>query len=281
MDYESYTNMFSHAPAPAFSTIENRLIIPDPPMGTDERALGQLAARVKTLPWTIARKANFVKSDFLKFLRTKEPRREPTLRPVHECDRWGFDEQVGMSIENVEAIYIQTVGRWTEEECTHCQQEDGPFVNCVVVDAIGWPKECANCHWGGKARQCSHFVEPRDCSVDQELARQRASDRRDFVCELNTLLSITEDLRIATTRTRQAGNDNLTAWNRVTDTAQGLRSRLRSGDLIRSSDIRRVREQVTAGVSRGNTVRSAEHEVRLYRQNLQRALNDLIRQYSE
>lgn len=109
------TDIFSHAPLPPFCASDNPVTLPAPHTGTDERTPGPWAAHVKTLPWVTARKGTFIKSDFLKFLRTMEPRREPTLRPDNVWEAEIFDRLVGSSIVNAEAIYMQMVGRWAEE----------------------------------------------------------------------------------------------------------------------------------------------------------------------
>lgn len=103
---------------------------------------------------------------------------------------------------------------------------------------------------------------------DRDLARQQESDRRDFLWELSTLRSITVDLRSATTYANQATNDNLAAWRSVRETAQGLRSHLNQGHSIRTSDVRRVRAQVIAGVGRGHTIQFAEQAAVQYGQDL-------------
>lgn len=227
-----------------------------------------------------------------------EPRREPTLRPGNAWEAENFDRLVESSIANAEAIYMQMVGRWAEQECTHCEQEEGPFPHCVVIDSPGWPKECANCHWGENARQCSQFIEhpnqysrpiiphpgfhqPAPSVHDRDLARQQASDRRDFHQELSTLRSIIVDLDSATRYAHQATHDNVEAWRTVRGTAYVLRSRLNQGGHIRTSDVRRVRAQVLAGVGRGHTVQFAGQAVAQYAQDLQSALDVLIRRYSE
>ncbi|KGO42405.1 Protein of unknown function DUF3716 [Penicillium expansum] len=288
--------MPNHATLPPSSVPDNPVTLSDPHVGPDEHAPGVWAAHVKTLPWITARKSTFIKSDFLGFLRTMEPRREPTLRTGSEWNAESFDKLVGSSISNAEGIYMQMVGRRAEEECTHCQQEEGPFPYCVVIDSPRWPKECANCHWGGNARQCSQFIEqssqdPRPIvphasfhqsapSLDnQALVRQRASDRQLFLLELLRLHAMITDIRTTTTYTRQAANDNIAAWRSVRETVRVVRSRLSSGNAVHTSEVRRVRAQVLAGVGRGHTIQNAEQEVAQYTQDLQNAIEDVIRQY--
>ncbi|OQE02738.1 hypothetical protein PENVUL_c039G09237 [Penicillium vulpinum] len=167
------------------------------------------------------------------------------------------------------------IGQQAEEECNCCQQGEGPFSYCVVIDTLGWPKECANCHWDGNDHQCSHAIElaepplvplaiPRRSALsvhDQDLARQRASDRQDFLRELNTLRDITAVLCFA-------------ARNNEYETTRGLRFP------ISSSPVPRVWTQVGAGACRGNAIHSTE-QLTQRTQDLQRALDDLIRRYRE
>lgn len=47
---------------------------------------------------------------------------------------------------------------------THILKEEGPLNTCVVIDILGWPKECANCHWRSK----SHGSEPMVWLTDVE-----------------------------------------------------------------------------------------------------------------
>lgn len=227
-----------------------------------------------------------------------EPRREPTLRPDNVLEAENFDRLVEASIVNAEGIYMQMVGRWAEEECTHCQQEEGPFPHCVVIDSSGWPKECANCHWGGNARQCSQFIErpdqysrpviphasfrqPAPSVHDRDLARQLANDRRNLLQELSTLRSIIVDIGLAILYADQATHDNLEVWTSVRGRVQGLRYRLSQGDQISTSDLRRVRARVLAGVGRGHTVQFAAQVVAQCIEDIQSALDDVIHRYSD
>ncbi|KAL2701114.1 hypothetical protein AAEP93_007933 [Penicillium crustosum] len=282
--------MDNHAALPPYSATNNPVTLPPPYTGTDERTPGPWSVHVKTLPWLAARKGSFIKSDFHKFLPTMEPRREPTLRPDNVL--------FGSNIANAEAIYMQMVGRWAEQECTHCQQEEGPFPHCVVIDTLGWPKKCANCHWGGNSRQCSDFIErpdqysrpiiphasfrqPAPSVHDRDLARRLVNDHQNPLQELNTLRSIIVDLTSAISYADQATHDNLEAWRSSRGMAQELRSRLNQGDHIRTSDVRRVRAQILAGVGRGHTVQFAGQAVARHIQDLQSAVDALVHRYSE
>ncbi|KAJ5411024.1 uncharacterized protein N7487_005383 [Penicillium crustosum] len=263
--------MDNHAALPPYSATNNPVTLPPPYTGTDERTPGPWSVHVKTLPWLAARKGSFIKSDFHKFLPTMEPRREPTLRPDNVL--------FGSNIANAEAIYMQMVGRWAEQECTHCQQEEGPFPHCVVIDTLGWPKKCANCHWGGNSRQCSDFIERPDQYSRPIIPH--ASFRQPAPSELNTLRSIIVDLTSAISYADQATHDNLEAWRSSRGMAQELRSRLNQGDHIRTSDVRRVRAQILAGVGRGHTVQFAGQAVARHIQDLQSAVDALVHRYSE
>ncbi|KAI5301678.1 hypothetical protein KEM56_001473, partial [Ascosphaera pollenicola] len=42
----------------------------------------------------------------------------------------------------------------TDQPCTHCQNDDGPFVSCKVLPEFGYGA-CANCQWLGNGSRCS------------------------------------------------------------------------------------------------------------------------------
>ncbi|KAJ5500716.1 hypothetical protein N7453_009767 [Penicillium expansum] len=71
-----------------------------------------------------------------------------------------FHEKIGGNIANVEAAYIKCIGRMNEQEYESCLKDKGPFNACVVIDTLGWPKECANCHWKNRSELCNFYKAP-------------------------------------------------------------------------------------------------------------------------
>ncbi|KAJ5878358.1 hypothetical protein N7455_001823 [Penicillium solitum] len=108
-----------------------------------------------------------------------------------------------------------------------------------------------------------------------------ANGRRNLLQELSTLRSIIVDLGPAILYADQATHDNLEAWRSVRGTVQGLRYRLSQGDQIRTSDVRRVRAQVLAGVGRGHTVQFAAQAVAQCIEDIQSALDAVIHRCSD
>lgn len=98
---------------------------------------------------------------------------------------------------------------------------------------------------------------------------------------MSTLRSIIVDLGPAILYADQATHDNLEAWRSVRGTVQGLRYRLSQGDQIRTSDVRRVRAQVLAGVGRGHTVQFAAQAVAQCIEDIQSALDAVIHRCSD
>ncbi|KAK3394926.1 hypothetical protein B0H63DRAFT_62381 [Podospora didyma] len=57
---------------------------------------------------------------------------------------------------NAEAALMMLKGLWKlpEDECLHCQAENGPFAQCVAIPGIG-QGSCANCHYNCAGERCS------------------------------------------------------------------------------------------------------------------------------
>lgn len=108
-----------------------------------------------TLPWSVARKENFIKSELLKALVTMTPVREPVLRASRAWTNKQLHEQLSKVISNAESAIIQTVGRVPTRKCKPCSKELGPWTQCVVIDDMGHLiKACGNCHWRKKDSRC-------------------------------------------------------------------------------------------------------------------------------
>lgn len=71
--------------------------------------------------------------------------RELVPRKGHLWISEAFNENIGGLIVNFEAAYIQCIG-WPARGSEYgLKKKDAPF-ELYLIDASGWPKECANYH---------------------------------------------------------------------------------------------------------------------------------------
>ncbi|KAJ5813399.1 uncharacterized protein N7503_000149 [Penicillium pulvis] len=119
------------------------------------KAPGEISKAIMTLPWSVARKENVIKSELLKALITMTPVREPVLRASRIWTNKQLHEQLSKVISNAESAIIQTVGRVPTQKCKPCSKDLGPWTQCVVIDDMGHLiKACGNCHWRKKDSRC-------------------------------------------------------------------------------------------------------------------------------
>ncbi|KAJ5251627.1 hypothetical protein N7489_002037 [Penicillium chrysogenum] len=85
----------------------------------------------------------------------QDKKREPVVRSTMGLQPERWNEDLGSNIQNVEALFIQMVGREASVRCDHCLAGRGIFALCVVVDEPGFPKCCGNCMYGGKGAKCT------------------------------------------------------------------------------------------------------------------------------
>ncbi|KAJ5557390.1 hypothetical protein N7494_001305 [Penicillium frequentans] len=124
-------------------------------VGIIDKAPGEISKAIMTLPWTVARKENVIKSELLKALITMTPVREPVLRANRFWTNKQLHEQLSKVISNAESAIIQTVGRVPTQKCKPCSKDLGPWTQCVVIDDMGHLiKACGNCHWRKKDSRC-------------------------------------------------------------------------------------------------------------------------------
>ncbi|CAI7594491.1 unnamed protein product [Penicillium viridicatum] len=105
---------------------------------------GPWSKYIERLPWSATKEGELVKSVFLKFLMGQEKKREPVVRSTMGLQPERWNEDLGSNIQNVEALFIQMVGREASVRCDHCLAGRGIFALCVVVDEPGFPKCCGN-----------------------------------------------------------------------------------------------------------------------------------------
>ncbi|KAK4863164.1 hypothetical protein LT330_001942 [Penicillium expansum] len=143
-----------------FRTIGGIMVIPAPIWGTGQLPPGACTNQICLLSWGCAREGRYIKSKLLQLLSTMALRREPVLGEKILCRAFEFHEKIGRNIANVEAAYIQRIGRMNEQEYESCLKDKGPFNVCVMIDTLGWPKECANCHWKNRSELCNFYKAP-------------------------------------------------------------------------------------------------------------------------
>lgn len=120
------------------------------------RETGPWANYILRTPWWIKVRSRLAMTDLLSGLRLQPPRQELTLRSGYQ-NMWSAENlsrEVGLGISNVEAAIVQVVGTVQVDECTQCQQNDGPFPLCVKAPGSS---ACGNCHWKEKMNDCSFY----------------------------------------------------------------------------------------------------------------------------
>lgn len=120
------------------------------------REPGPWANYILSMPWLVQVRSRLAKTDLMCALRLLPPRQELALRSGYQ-NMWtggNLSQEIGLEISNVEAATIQVVGTVQIDECTHCQQKDGPFALCVKAPGSS---ACGNCHWKEKMKGCSFY----------------------------------------------------------------------------------------------------------------------------
>ncbi|KAJ5188067.1 hypothetical protein N7491_004391 [Penicillium cf. griseofulvum] len=123
--------------------------------GTDLNP-GPWADYTMTLPWKVARNARKLKTRAIALLKQATPVREPLQRSTTHYTGKRLDERIGSRAANVESIRIQIVGEVSQQECTSCLRNDGPWAKCIRfhdIDRI--VTACGNYQWNGRARNRS------------------------------------------------------------------------------------------------------------------------------
>lgn len=114
-----------------------------------------------TVPWKVARNARKLKTRAIAKLKQATAVREPLQRSTTHYTGKRLDERIGSKAANVESILIQIVGEVSQQECTNCLQNDGPWAKCVRYHDIDRVvTACGNCQWNGRAVRCDFFQLP-------------------------------------------------------------------------------------------------------------------------
>ncbi|KAF3019923.1 hypothetical protein E8E15_003971 [Penicillium rubens] len=104
------------------------------------------------------------------------PWKEPLQRSTTNYTGKRLDERIGSKAANVESILIQIVGEVSQQECTSCLQNDGPWAKCVRFHDIDRVvTACGNCQWNGRAIRCDFFQLPRVPETSRGHQRNRSS----------------------------------------------------------------------------------------------------------
>ncbi|KAJ5517016.1 hypothetical protein N7527_008576 [Penicillium freii] len=128
--------------------------IPAGEAGGEDMNPGLWAEYVMKVPWKVARKAKKLKTRAIAKLKQATPVREPLQRSTTHYTGKRMDERIGSKAANVESILIQIVGEVSQQECTNCLQNDGPWAKCVRYHDIDRVvTACGNCQWNGQAAE--------------------------------------------------------------------------------------------------------------------------------
>ncbi|KAK9852156.1 hypothetical protein MYU51_008461 [Penicillium brevicompactum] len=104
-------------------------------------------------PWARGKTAGAYRSTTISVLSTAIAR-DLSLRPLSVQTPLSFSEEIGQSINHIEAVLIYLTGNEVDDTpCRFCLDGHGPFPICVVSSANGVAKVCANCRWS--KRQCT------------------------------------------------------------------------------------------------------------------------------
>ncbi|KAJ5792057.1 uncharacterized protein N7503_008035 [Penicillium pulvis] len=120
------------------------------------RETGPWANYILSTPWWVQVRSRLAKTDAVFASRLLSPRQELNLRSGCQ-NMWtgeSLSREIGLEISNVEAATIQVVRTVQVDECTHYQQNDGPFALCVKAPGSS---ACGNCHWKEKMKDCSFY----------------------------------------------------------------------------------------------------------------------------
>ncbi|CEJ55133.1 hypothetical protein PMG11_01408 [Penicillium brasilianum] len=103
---------------------------------------GQIAATVKRLQFSVARRGTELKSELLPRLDSLPARREPVFRASAPNTSNQFYGKMTRMVTNVEAALMQVVGAPPERECLHCRRSNGIFHQRIRVPGNGKSTRC-------------------------------------------------------------------------------------------------------------------------------------------
>lgn len=150
---------------------------------------GYWANEARRCEWPRGRRQARTPGTLLNELQQLPLQREPTVknrlrRGVNQCHNGAnFWNLLGQKKANIEAINAQVTGVLLDSDsvCGTCAREDGIFDGCVQVPG---QRQCANCHFGGRAQRCSsHVTSSNDTQLSQALAWKEALRQRRVLME--------------------------------------------------------------------------------------------------
>lgn len=153
------------------------------------------------LPWKVARRDKFIKTEAIKLLMAVESRREPAQRSSTGYTGKRLDERVGANAANVESILMQVVGDISPQECTSCLKGNGPWAHCVVFHDVGRTvTACGNCQWNGNKSRCEFYVAP--VGGEAALGHQRGRSSTSSTGSQQVAISANANVLVAASRRR-------------------------------------------------------------------------------
>ncbi|CAI7571641.1 unnamed protein product, partial [Penicillium palitans] len=160
-------------------------------------------------------------------------------------ERW--NEEIGGRLENVEALFIQMVGRVATERCEYCLAGRGIFPLYVMFDTPGFVKCCGCCHYRGRGGTCSllasrpgQAILVQGSGLYDTPAAARASEgsriasraRRDHAADINSIAEAFHDITLVMNQL-QENMDNIVAA--ASNAAEQLHSAQSRADSINQS----------------------------------------------
>lgn len=150
------------------------LEVPVGKAGAADSIPGEWAAYAMKLPWKVARSGRRMKTNAIKLLTGAAAVREPLQRSTTQYTGKRLDERVGSKAANVESILIQIVGEVSQQECSHCLQDNGPWAKCIrFLDIDHTVTACGNCQWNGRETRCEFYQPPRVTDTPPPRGHQR------------------------------------------------------------------------------------------------------------
>lgn len=239
--------------------------------GTDIPPSGEWARYLERLPWGIAKEGDLIKSFLLRYTLPMEKLREPVVRASMAMTSERWNEEIGGRLENVEALFIQMVGRVATERCEYCLAGRGIFPLCVVFDVPGFVKCCGCCLYRGRGATCSLLASgPGQAILVQGSglydvpAATRASEgsrlasraRRDHAADINSITDTFLDITLVMNQLQANMDDIVAAAGTAAEKLHAAQSRADTQLPIRRNDVVHIRNSINDMVSSANRTKS-------------------------
>lgn len=250
-------------------------------------AAGEWSNHARRLPWIAAKEGDLIKSSFLKFLLAQPAKREPVVRTTMAPGSERWNEEIGTSIRNAEAVLVQIVGRIADVRCDLCLAGRGIFPLCVVIDEPGFPKCCGNCLYGGKGGSCTILRHGEPQSEDHA-AISRGGPQPNSGARLQAeILSIFDRLgaqheRLSVLQSRQstAVAEHQSAAQSASVALEDMMSRVNQSLPVRRTDVVRCRDTITAAIHTAARVESTSEAVASHQDTMKGYVESLGARFS-